>query len=177
MAGNDIIYGFHGEFWNNDEANQQVHFRDNGLFIGQFGMPNTQPPFRVNQKGFGPQGTYRLRWGAAGHAGNSFSPVFVEAGPASYYMHNDENAHGGVHRWRVDGLDTVQVLTVELDPVLASRRGAAEREAHGTKQAPAVRRAAAIARATKVAEAAEAEEYLLADKVLRVKLAALAAVT
>ena len=32
-----IYFMFHGEFWESGEANQFVHFRDNGLFIGQFG--------------------------------------------------------------------------------------------------------------------------------------------
>ena len=173
VAGNDIIYGFHGEFWSNGEANQQAHFRDNGLFIGQFGMPNKPgTPKILNQKGLGGQGTYRLDWKPAGHAGNSFSPVFVKAGNASFYIHNDENSHGGVHRWRVDGLDAVQVMTLELDPALAMHAAAAGLKARTKKQAAAARRAEAISRVTEAANAAEAEACRLADETLREELAA-----
>ena len=37
-VGEDVVYGFHGEFWKSGEANQFLHFRD-GIFMGQFGTP------------------------------------------------------------------------------------------------------------------------------------------
>ena len=37
VHGDDVVYGFHGEFWHALEAGQFVHFR-NGLYIANFGM-------------------------------------------------------------------------------------------------------------------------------------------
>jgi hypothetical protein len=115
VQGNDIVYGFHGEFWKNSEANQFLHFR-NGHFVGQFGTPNRA--FRFNQRGQGPQGSTGLHfWVVAGQAGNSFSPSMVAAPDGKLYVyHNDESGHGGVHRWRVDGLDDLEQLTAQILP-------------------------------------------------------------
>jgi len=33
-----------------------------------------------------------------------------------YLWHNDEGVHGGVHRWRIDGLDGVARIGVPIAP-------------------------------------------------------------
>jgi hypothetical protein len=89
--GDLIVYGFFGEMWQNGEANQFLVFLTSGLFVGQFGtlnFPDTNPLY-----------------GLPGAAGNSFSPTLVRVGDNSssfFLFHNDESAHDGVHRWRID---------------------------------------------------------------------------
>src|SRR5262245_45345760 len=42
-------------------------------------------------------------------AGNAFEGGLTYVDGKYYIYHNDEWYHGGIHRWRVDGLDTLQV--------------------------------------------------------------------
>ncbi len=102
--GRHVLYGFHGEFYTDaqtgrvGQANQFMHYFDNGLFIGQFGVPSTRDA---------PEGT-------PGLSGNAFSPTLVRAGNLLYLYHNDESSHGGVHRWRIDGWNEVQEIRLPL---------------------------------------------------------------
>jgi sugar lactone lactonase YvrE len=99
-AGKHLVYGYHGEFYTDllkggvGQANQFMHFRDDGLFIGEFGVPST--------RAVGPN--------QAGQSGNAFSPTLVRSGTETYLYHNDESTHGGVHRWHLVGLDDIQDL-------------------------------------------------------------------
>lgn len=103
--GMDVVYGFHGEFWKGVEANQFLHFRD-GLFVGQFGVPNHG---LMSHCGVPTDSN----WGFPGHAGNAFSPVLVDgrSDDEMYMYHNDESSHGGVARWRIYGLSTITQYT------------------------------------------------------------------
>jgi len=108
-AGRNILYGYHGEGWNNGQANQWMHFYDNGLFIGQFGQPVYPGRNRVDA--------------LAGAAGNAFSPQIVDVHGQMFLWHNDESVHGGLHRWRIDGAEGVKVLETPIDlPSSAARR-------------------------------------------------------
>lgn len=40
-SGRHVIAGYHGEGYRSFQASQFMHFYDDGLFIGQFGTPNT----------------------------------------------------------------------------------------------------------------------------------------
>lgn len=99
--GRHIVYGYHGEFFKDlqtgvvGQANQFMHFDDSGLFIGQFGHPSTRPGM-PSQPGL---------------SGNAFSPTLVAHGPLLYLYHNDESSHGGIHRWRFDGIAEIQELS------------------------------------------------------------------
>jgi hypothetical protein len=99
-VGRHIVYGFHGEGFKDPasgrvgQANQFMHFDESGLFLGQFGTPALPPG------GDAP----------AEVSGNAFSPTLVRDGDRLYLYHNDESAHGGVHRWRIDGWDDVREL-------------------------------------------------------------------
>ena len=106
--GEHLFYGFYGEGWYQSEANQMLHFHETGLFIGQFGTPAA--PY--------PEGN--TIYASPGVAGNTFSPSLVRAlgGDGSqhlYILTNEETEHGGVHRWRVDGADSVRFLSVQLE--------------------------------------------------------------
>jgi hypothetical protein len=102
-AGRNVIYGYHGEAWRGGQANQWLHFYDNGLFIGQFGRP-------------GVPGKTDPTPAAAEQAGNTFSPQLVTVDGQVYLWHNDEHGHGGIHRWRIDGLDQIRLLEAPIEP-------------------------------------------------------------
>ncbi|MEJ1964417.1 MAG: hypothetical protein WDO56_23885 [Gammaproteobacteria bacterium] len=116
-----IVYNYHGEGWRNlGQANQFLHWYRDGLFVGQFGVPNQR----------------EIPRGAPGLAGNSLSLQLVEANGGTYLWHNDENAHFGAHRWRLDGVEWMRELAgrgrpgqrIELARV-APARGAAHENA------------------------------------------------
>jgi hypothetical protein len=120
--GKNVIYGFHGEFFRKPngqvgEANQFMHFDEDGLFVGQFGQEG------VNASG--PPGPAPV-----GQAGNAFGNVLVQAGPdAMYWYHNDESVHAGVHRWRIDNLASAVRFQGEglLNTAIAVRPAAGSR--------------------------------------------------
>ena len=98
-TGQNVIYGFNGEGWDGGQANQWLHFDAlSGLFIGQFGTVNgiRDPRYRA------------AAWAAPGCAGNSFAATLVTTKSGVFLYHNDESVHGGVHRWRINGLENIQ---------------------------------------------------------------------
>jgi hypothetical protein len=101
-AGANIVYGYHGEAWNGGQANQWLHFLDNGLFVGQFGIP----VYPAQNRNFA----------HAGSAGNAFSAQLVTVDDKLYLWHNDESVHGGVHRWRIDGANDLKILEADIGP-------------------------------------------------------------
>ena len=101
-AGHHIVYGYHGEAWNGGQANQWVHFLDNGLFVGQFGRP-VYPA--ANRGAARPE-----------RAGNAFASQLVSVGGQLYLWHNDESVHGGIHRWRIDGANRMRILEASIEP-------------------------------------------------------------
>ncbi|WP_147202608.1 hypothetical protein [Segetibacter aerophilus] len=93
-----IFTHYYGEFWKNGQTNIFNHYYENGLFVGQFGTTSDD----VTEKA------------AAGMAGNAFSPVVVKVGQDYYIYHNDESYHGGTHRWKISGLNTVTLQTIPI---------------------------------------------------------------
>jgi hypothetical protein len=101
-SGDEIVYGYHGEAWNGGEADQWMHFHDDGLFVGQFGRP-VYPA--ANRQEARPE-----------MAGNAFSPQLIRVNGVMYLWHNDESVHAGVHRWRIEGLNGLHVLEAVIAP-------------------------------------------------------------
>lgn len=101
-----LIYGFNGEGWNGAQANQWLHYDAiTGLFLGQFGTVNGIHESKYSDDG----------WAAPGAAGNAFSCTLVTTTSGDVYLyHNDESAHGGVHRWHLHGLDDVERVRIAL---------------------------------------------------------------
>jgi len=95
--GRHVVFGYHGEFWNQAEANQFMHFYDDGLFMGQFGTSTDT---------WRPGGRF-----LPGMAGNTFTPSLVLTGSQLYLWHGEESPHGGIHRWHLVGANAVQELT------------------------------------------------------------------
>lgn len=78
----NVMYGYHGEFFRNEgQASQTMHFYDDGLFVGQFGIASPgHSPYDFPLPGF---------------AGNGGSPTLVKTSTGDYYMWiNDEAEHG-----------------------------------------------------------------------------------
>ena len=95
-----IIWGYHGEFWKNAEVNKWTQVFDDGLFIGQFGVA-------------GPEYTYAEA--APMMAGNAMSVSVVKDSAGNGYVYlNDEASHGGMHRWKITGLNTIAEQTVPV---------------------------------------------------------------
>ncbi|MGI8634250.1 MAG: hypothetical protein ACR2KZ_02490, partial [Segetibacter sp.] len=89
-----IFWGYNGEGWRQSQTNIWNHFYDNGLFVGQFGK--TGPQYNADEVT------------NAAFAGNAFSPAVVKEGNDYYLYHNDESVHGGILRWKITGLNTLQ---------------------------------------------------------------------
>jgi hypothetical protein len=102
VAGRQVVYGYHGEGWRNGEADQWLHFYDNGLFVGQFGTPGLPVPIAKRAES------------VAGFAGNAFTPQLVTVAGQVYLWHNDESGHGGVHRWWLKGADDIRLLEAPI---------------------------------------------------------------
>jgi hypothetical protein len=100
-SGRQIVYGYHGEAWNGGQADQWMHYFDDGLFVGQFGAPVYPAQNKVFAK--------------AGAAGNAFSPQLVTVNGEVYLWHNDESVHAGVHRWHLVGANQIRELEAPID--------------------------------------------------------------
>jgi len=105
--GRNIVAGYNGEGWvNNGQANQFIHYYDNGLFVGQFGTPS-------------------LNGGAStwpnphGFSGNTISPFVTSHGTSLYIYANDES-NRNLQRWQATGVDTIQVTSVNVSLAVAS---------------------------------------------------------
>jgi hypothetical protein len=90
----NIFWGYKGEFWKAGQTNIYNHYLDNGLMVGQFGisgdiarLQGEAPPMM---------------------AGNSNSGTYVKVGDDIHFFHCDENAHGGVHHWKISNLNSIQ---------------------------------------------------------------------
>jgi hypothetical protein len=98
--GNDIVYGYHGEYYTDltngkmGQANQFMHFREDGLFVGEFGVQSTRATMASQP----------------GASGNAFSSTLLRYGGQTYLYHNDESTFAGIQRWRLAGIDDIQEL-------------------------------------------------------------------
>lgn len=97
----NIFWNYHGEFWKNSQTNVWNHYMDNGLMLGQFGISTLEGEATVDEA-------------PAMVAGNVFSSTLVKVGSDYYIYHNDECNHGGVHRWKISGLNTVAEQNIKI---------------------------------------------------------------
>lgn len=101
-VGRNIVAGYHGEGWNGGQADQWLHFLDDGLFVGQFGKPVYPANNRTDAR---PES-----------AGNAFSPQLVSVNGELYLWHNDESVQAGIHRWKIAGTDSIRTLEAPIEP-------------------------------------------------------------
>jgi len=102
-----VVYGFNGEGWRGHQANQWLHFDGiTGLFLGQFGTVNGISSTEYVSRGYA----------IPGAAGNAFAGTLVTLPDDGevYLYHNDESVHGGLHRWHLRDLDSVERVVVPL---------------------------------------------------------------
>jgi hypothetical protein len=94
----DIVALYNGQ--NNTVSNTFYHFSQDGLLINEFGVPAT--PAFFSDSNYSPPGL----------AGNNIDMYMIR--PAAGLLHVytvDEAAHAGLHRWRVQGTNTLRELT------------------------------------------------------------------
>ena len=104
IYGENVFWGYHGEFWKQSQTNIWNHIDANtGLFVNQFGPLTTDFP---DQEAF------------EGGAGNVFTGSVVEVNGNVYLYHNDEGVNNGLHRWKIKGLNTIQVQIATILPVV-----------------------------------------------------------
>jgi len=100
-VGNLIVFSYPGEGWNGAEASQFLLYDESGAMLGQFGTPGYPA---INR-----------RTAVPGFAGNPYSISLVSADGSTYLYVNDESGNGGIQRWRFDGLDTIERLSVRIE--------------------------------------------------------------
>ena len=93
----NVIYGYHGEFFRGaGQADQVMHFYDDGLFVGQFGESDI--------------GHLANEGAVPASAGNAYSPTFVKASGGYYVWLNDESGHGP-QRWHLANAGNIREQT------------------------------------------------------------------
>jgi hypothetical protein len=95
---NLIFVHYFGEFWGGTggQTNIVYVFNSKGTFLFQFGY--AQPPNQQDKP-------------VEKMAGNAFSPFLAYENGNLYLYHNDEGAWAGLHRWLIEGLDTLTETT------------------------------------------------------------------
>jgi flagellar hook assembly protein FlgD len=106
VLGSHIFWNYHGEFWKQTQTNYWNHFSESGLLIGHFG---------AYKYSFGEEAIPEV-------AGNVQGGTVVEVDGNIYLYHNDEGVNGGVHRWKISGLNTIQEQTIG-NLVLSTKQG------------------------------------------------------
>ena len=94
ISDQNIFWGYHGEFWKQSQTNKWNHVHDSGLFVGQWGT--------LKKDHYSDEAV-------AGNAGNTLSGSVAKVNGITYIYHNDESVHGGVHRWKVSNLNSIQI--------------------------------------------------------------------
>ncbi len=98
--GKSFIWNYHGEFWRGSQTNMFTHTYSNGLVINQFGTANGATP------------GVRSRNCYPGDAGNALSVQVVQVKDGTtYLLHNDESIQGGIHVWKITGMNTIRLLS------------------------------------------------------------------
>ncbi|MFD2573310.1 RICIN domain-containing protein, partial [Spirosoma soli] len=106
----NIFWNYHGEFWKNSQVNKWQHVYDNGLLVGIFGKTGIQARVEAPDGGAVP-----------GMAGNVLLGTVVKAPNGNIYLyHAEEFGWSGVHRWRIDGLNTIQEQAIPLQNLVSA---------------------------------------------------------
>ncbi len=95
VEGSNVLEGYDGQY--GTFSSQWMHWREDGLLIGQFGHP---------ANGTAADGTLY-----PGAAGNIARMATVSVNGDAYLFASDESYHPGIHVWKISGLDTVQEVT------------------------------------------------------------------
>jgi hypothetical protein len=96
-----FIWGYHGEFWKNSQANKFNMYTEYGLWLVHFGATAKDPGI------IGGQAPY-------GFGGNTYNQYAIFHNGKILVFHNDTHAHSGIHRWTIDNLDTIQEFDLSV---------------------------------------------------------------
>ena len=123
----DIFTEYRGEVWFGGQCNYWSHWHESGLMLGQFGALGMyyaafsieiQHVFYDSVNGYwnsdfigGASQSYK---GLPGIAGNCAGAGIAAVNGDYYIYHNDEWHHGGIHRWHVSNLASLNVSTVPV---------------------------------------------------------------
>jgi len=122
-----VFTSYPGELWGSNQTNVWSHWHESGLLVDRFGV--AAPYFAAlsitNPSVIDGQDSRNIGWdvlpngytawkGFVGMAGNAFSGGLTYVNGKYYIYHNDEWYHAGIHRWRVDGLETLQISNTSV---------------------------------------------------------------
>lgn len=120
-----VFTSYCGEGWGANQTNMWSHWHETGLLVERFGetapyfgTANSKAPYadldqaglwaeNITTSSFSFKGMERL-------AGNQKQGGLAYVNGKYYIYHNDEWYHGGVHRWKVDGLDSIRVFSTPI---------------------------------------------------------------
>lgn len=95
-----IIWGYNGEFWKNGQVNKWTMFSEDGMLVDQWGTTRAESGHNANPE-------------MAGNA--SGGDVCIDPLNGDIILiHSDESDHGGIHRWRISGQDSIIRQTVAI---------------------------------------------------------------
>lgn len=117
IQGTNIIYGICSENFigagQAPEVNKWRHYHESGLLVGEFGVAADGTLTTV-----GGLSNSNHVLGVAGNAfGGGFRIVSVNGINTGYLYHNDEGYKSGLHRWRIDGLDSITITSIPVSAV------------------------------------------------------------
>jgi hypothetical protein len=94
----DIVALYNGQ--NNAVSNTFYHFSQDGLLVSEFGVPATSTFF--GDTNYSPPGL----------AGNNIDMYMIRPSANTLHVYTvDEAAHAGLHRWRIQGTNTLREFT------------------------------------------------------------------
>ncbi|KJD34905.1 hypothetical protein PW52_12405 [Tamlana sedimentorum] len=96
---NIIMFVYHGEFWRNIQTNYMHLVHETGLPLIDFGVDGFGAPFSDSIYGM---------------AGNSFGSSITKVGNTIYIYQNDESWHAGLHRWKIENIDSIKSISIKL---------------------------------------------------------------
>jgi hypothetical protein len=115
----DIFTSYRGEMFGGGQTNVWSHWHDSGLLVNRFGpvmpyyaAPCLQAQLIVNHQIVVGQNNYFK--GLPGAAGNARTGGIAAVGGKYYIYHADEWFHGGLHRWRVENLESIALSSVTV---------------------------------------------------------------
>lgn len=98
--GKNIIISYRGEFYRQSQTNKFLHYYDNGLFIGEYGLV-------FNEYANGTISS-DLPFIVASNALDAAVTISPYDSDTAYIFNNSEAMGGGVHIWKVTGLNSIK---------------------------------------------------------------------
>jgi hypothetical protein len=116
---NDVFTSCRCELWGGGQTNMWSHWHQSGLLINRFGqvspafaaIPLIYPNYFNGGHQQLPESGSNF-WGMPGRAGNVTTGGIAQQGNNYYIFHGEEWVHSGLHRWTVQGLNSINYGSV-----------------------------------------------------------------